>query len=185
MADLKVTALTSLGTATAREDLLHVIDDPSGTPVNKKVTFGEMANALAVPVMLADTNVTLTEATHAGRLLVTPDATADRTYTLPTPIAGMSMRFVGPDVASGAEDGHDVIIKTATTDGTQHFEGAVVFLDIDGNAISIVGSNNTSNDIFQINVPGHFDVTCVAQDTAKWRLAGFVSSDTAPTLTDS
>ena len=106
MADLKVTALTSLGTATAREDLLHVIDDPSGTPVNKKVTFGEMANALAVPVMLADTDVTLTEATHAGRLLVTPDATADRTYTLPTPIAGMSMRFVGPDVASGAEDGH-------------------------------------------------------------------------------
>ena len=99
MADLKVTALTSLGATTAREDLLHVIDDPSGTPVNKKVTFGEMANALAVPVLLADTNVTLTEATHAGRVLVTPDLTADRTYTLPTPIAGMSFRFTGPDTA--------------------------------------------------------------------------------------
>ena len=185
MADLKVTALTSLGTATAREDLLHVIDDPSGTPVNKKVTFGEMANALAVPVMLADTDVTLTEATHGGRTLVTPDCTADRTYTLPTPIAGMSFRFVGPDVASGAEDGHDVIIKTATTDGTQHFEGAVVFLDIDGNAISIVGSDNDSNDILQINVPGHYDISLVAQDTAKWRLSGFVSSDDAPTITDS
>ena len=79
----------------------------------------------------------------------------------------------------------DVIIKTATTDGTQHFEGAVVFLDIDGKRNLYRWFNNDSNDILQINVPGHFDVTCVAQDTAKWRLAGFVSSDTAPTLTDS
>jgi len=184
MADKKVTALTSLGTATAREDLLHVIDDPGGTPTNKKVTIGEYANALMAPVSLADSSISLTEAVHAGRMLITPNVTADRTWTLPTPIAGMHFWFTGPNLdTSAAEDDYDVIIS-AGTGNSIYFQGAVTFLDIDGDANSEEASDGNSNETLQINVPGHFDVHIVGVSTTIWRVSGFVASDTAPLFAD-
>ena len=189
MADKKITALTSLGTATAREDLLHIVDDPGGTPTNKKVTIGEYANALMAPVTLADiASITLTEALHAGRLIICPDVAQTSTWTLPTPIAGMSMHFVGPLSAADADETEDTnnVVIAAGTGNSIYFKGRVTFLDIDATAsdVSIVGSDNDSNETITIATAGHYDITCVGISATIWMVSGFVSSDTAPVFAD-
>ena len=182
MADKKITALTSLGTASAREDLVHVVDDPSGTPINKKVTIGELKNALSAPVVSTNANLTVTEALHAHRSIVTIDLTADRTFTLPTPIAGMTLRFIYGHTAA---DGHDVLIA-AGSGNTLFFKGSVVHHDTDQTAqtSAMVFSNGSSNEVFQMNLPAGFEINLVASSTTVWYISGWVASATAPTFAD-
>ena len=67
MADKKITALSDLGTGLATADLFHVIDDVSGTPVNKKVTvlntiphqYNSVETLTATGTISQDTSVTL------------------------------------------------------------------------------------------------------------------------------
>ena len=184
MADKKITALTSLGTATAREDLLHVVDDPGSTPTNKKVTIGEYANALMAPVTLADTAaISLTEATHAGRLIIGPNVGQTSTWTLPTPIAGMSMHFVGPLIAAATEDTNSVVIS-AGTGNSIYFKGRLTFLDIDGDANSVIGGDNDSNETITITTAGSYDITIVGISATIWMVSGYVASDTVPAFAD-
>ena len=184
MADKKITALTSLGTATAREDLLHVVDDPGSTPTNKKVTIGEYANALMAPVTLADTAaISLTEATHAGRLIIGPNVGQTSTWTLPTPIAGMSFHFVGPLIALATEDTNSIVIS-AGTGNSIYFKGRLTFLDIDGDANSVIAGDNDSNETITIATAGSYDITIVGISATIWMVSGYVASDTVPAFAD-
>jgi hypothetical protein len=60
MADKKITALTDLGNGIAGEDLLHVIDDPTGTPVNKKISVSNLFNNIPTYIALDGTAQSIT-----------------------------------------------------------------------------------------------------------------------------
>ena len=156
------------------ETTFKTISENSTTgTITEVVTLGDG------PVSLSDGNVTLTNATHSGRVLLVPDGGQDNTYTLPAPIAGSMFRFV---YAGGAADATDALI--VTPGNTNCYIGGVTFLDTDGNEVSSVFSDGNSNSSIQLNVPAGFDVTIVGLNTTNYQIFGNVTSTTAPAFAD-
>ena len=101
MADKKITALTDLGTGLASADLFHVVDDPSGTPINKKVSAENVFNNIpswlglkqAVQSLTGDGSTSLT-ANVTSSITVVNATSATGTVTLADGSDGQIKTFI-------------------------------------------------------------------------------------------
>ena len=57
MADKKISALTQVADSDiGADDLLHIVDNPGGTPVNKKMTIGQLFENIPTHLAIDDIN---------------------------------------------------------------------------------------------------------------------------------
>ena len=117
MADKKITALGNLGDQITKDDLFHVISDPGGTPVNKKISVANLFNNF--PTWLAFKS--------------TPQAvTADA-----TPLAIADTASYGAAVSTVSTSGP---IGLTLPNGTPGQVKIIVMIATSGNATLIVDS---------------------------------------------
>ena len=144
MADKKITQLTDLGDGLASVDLFHVVDDPSGTPINKKITAEDVFNNVPTWIGLASTSQS-----------ITGDGSTSSAINVTTPVTEV-------DATSGAApvtlaDGSNGQIKTiinVSTSGT--------------NAVTITPSNLRGYTSITLNAPGE-TVTCMFKNS-NWNI---------------
>jgi hypothetical protein len=140
---------------------------------------GFIGSMLTTPVLLPNTDLALTAAANSGRINVTPDVSADRTYTLPAPSAGLYFQFV---YGGGAADGHDFIISTGAN--ANFFKGNITFLDSDagsaGDEVVPVFPNGTTHSKLQVNLPEAAQIHVLGIDSTNWQIWGTVTSVTVP-----
>ena len=146
MADKKITQLTDLGDSLASVDLFHVVDDPSGTPINKKITAEDVFNNIPTWIGLNSTSQSITgDGSTSSAIEITNPVTEVNATSAAAPVT----------LADGA-NGQIKIILNVSTGGT--------------NAVTITPSNLRGGTTITLNAPGE-SVQCIFKNS-NWNVIG-------------
>lgn len=148
MADKKITALTDLGDALAAADLFHVVDDPSGTPINKKVTAADVFNNIPSFISFKDTAQTITgDGSTSTAVTLTESTTLVDATSAAAPVT----------LAAASTDGQVKMILNSSTSGT--------------NAVTITPTNFKQGTTITLNAPGE-SVVCMYKSSFWYVIGG-------------
>ena len=129
MADKKITQLTDLGDALASVDLFHVVDDPSGTPINKKITAENVFNNIPTWLGLNSTSEAITGSGSGASMNITSAVTEVNATSATAPLT----------LADGANGQIKTIINVSSS-GT--------------NAVTVTPNNLRGHTSVILNAPG-------------------------------
>ena len=143
MADKKITQLTDLGDGLASVDLFHIVDDPSGTPINKKITAADVFNNIPTWAGFNSTSQAITgDGSTSTAIEVTNAVTEVNASSAAAPCT----------IADGANGQMKTIINVSTS-GTNAITitpanlrgGSTVTLNAEGETVTLIFKNSNWN----------------------------------------
>ena len=143
MADKKITQLTDLGDGLASVDLFHVVDDPSGTPINKKITAEDVFNNIPTWVGL-----------NSSSQSITGDGSTSTAIEVTNPVTEVdATSAAAPCTLADGSNGQIKTIINISTAGTNavtitptNFRGHTsVILNAPGETVTLIFKNSNWN----------------------------------------